>query len=77
MVLDLPIEPSQKILWSVRRSYDAVVLAQHRVSLRAQHVIHDLGLNGLITIGYLIDLFTWVSASFVLLLLRCCHYFIC
>ncbi len=62
-VMDVPTEPSQKILWSIRRSYDSILMAQHRVSLRAQHVLHDLGLNGLLTVGYLIDLFQWVSEN--------------
>lgn len=62
-VMDVPTEPSQKILWSIRRSYDSILMAQHRVSLRAQHVLHDLGLNGLLTVGYLIDLFQWVMAN--------------
>ena len=61
--MDVPTEPSQKILWSIRRSYDSILMAQHRVSLRAQHVLHDLGLNGLLTVGYLIDLFQWVSEN--------------
>jgi hypothetical protein len=54
-------EPSQKILWSIRYSYDSLLTAQHRVSLRTQHVLHDVGLTGLLTVGYMIDLFQWVN----------------
>ena len=56
----VPLEPSEKIVWSVRRSFDAVFKVQHRLFHRANQVLHAMSLNGLIILGTVVDLFEWV-----------------
>ena len=50
----------EKIVRTIRRSVQVPFKIQHRISLRAQQELHQLGLNGLVYVGALVDLFEWV-----------------
>jgi len=59
----VPLEPSEKIVWSIRRSFDACFKVQHRLFYRANQALHALSLNGLIILGTMVDLFEWVQLN--------------
>lgn len=59
----VPAQPSRKIMWTVRRSFDAVIKVQHRLTARAQRTLHDQAMNALVAIGGLVDLLGWVSVN--------------
>lgn len=59
----VPLEPSEKIVWSVRRSFDAIFKVQHRLFHRANQVLHAMSLNGLLILGTVVDLFEWVQQN--------------
>lgn len=50
-------------MWTVRRSFDAMIKVQNRLLARTQKALHDQALNALVAIGSLVDLLGWVSKS--------------
>lgn len=67
----MPIEPSKKIVWSVRRSIDAIAKVQHRMMYKMNKILHALSLNGLLILGTVVDLFEWVFVCYVFRLMDC------
>ena len=55
-------------MWTVRRSFDAMIKVQHRLTGRAQRALHDQAMNALVAIGGLVDLLGWVSVYSILYL---------
>lgn len=57
-------------MWTVRRSFDAMIKIQHRLTGRAQQMLHDQLLNALVAVGGLVDLFSWVSMILLFLFFK-------
>lgn len=52
----LPEEPSQRVVWTVKRSIDAAVKVPNRLTRRAQNALYDLAVNALLTVSSFFDL---------------------
>ncbi len=65
----IPAQPSGKIMWTVRQSFDAVTKVQHRLTAHVQRVLHDQTMNALAAIDRLVDLLGWVRFDSLMLIL--------
>ena len=57
----VPNEASEKVLWTIRRSWEIPSKVRHRLSSHAERQLHDLSVAGLNHTGTLIDFIEWVS----------------
>ena len=56
-----PSEPSQKLIRTLRRSVDAIVKVNHRISNRAQRSLNQQTAKALVAVGGLRDLLAMVN----------------
>lgn len=59
----VPAKPSGQIMWTIRRSFDALIKVQNRLLSRAQQTLYHQACNALVAIGGLVDLLGWVSVK--------------
>jgi len=55
----IPEQPTQKMMWSARRSFELLTKTRDRVSHRVQQSLRNLGWSGMVYTGALFELFSW------------------
>ena len=52
----VPEQPSQRVMWTVRRGIDAAFKVPNRLSVRAQNTVHDFAVSGLLAVSTFFDI---------------------
>lgn len=66
----VPAKPSGQIMWTIRRSFDALIKVQNRLLSRAQQTLYHQACNALVAIGGLIDLLGWIQLNWQELMVK-------